>query len=49
MMEFSLSFVNGSLKGRSMWIRARNTAEAHMRAHEIAAATKATAYDLEVI
>ena len=49
MKEFSVQFLDGSLKGRSLWLRARSTMEARMRANEIAAVTKATKFDLEVI
>lgn len=49
MMEFSLSFFNGSLKGRSVWLRARNRGEATARAHEMAAATQSTSFELEAI
>lgn len=49
MFDFQITFHDGSLKGRSVWVRARSRGEANTRANEMASVSKATGFELEAI
>lgn len=49
MLDFCVQFFDGSLKGRSVWVRGRYREEAQARANELAAVTKATRFTVEAM